>query len=212
MSVIDALFHPRMLGAMALFALCVLLFELLALRLADHHSRAIGWLLERIALPAGRALALVIFILAAYPVLYGVPDAPSLSTLLAGGHARLAGAFNLALLVALALPMVPVVGSYLVPVLLLQGIVVSNLVGVWLAHALERPWTPALDLGSALAILLIALLATGLARAFARPLGTLLNRCSNSVGFESLVFDAAVMLLQVPAILLFTLSAGRCLR
>jgi hypothetical protein len=85
-----------------------------------------------------RAAALALFVLVAYPALFGVYDAPAVGALLAGGRGRLIQLVGLVFLLSLLLPLVPVLGSpaFALPI---QGAAGAALVAGWLAAATGSP-------------------------------------------------------------------------
>lgn len=88
MSLIESLFHPQLLFALALFAIVSVVVEIAAYKLllsvADVPPS--HWIMERVIVPAARALALVSFILVAYPVLFGMKSALPVGDLLVVGQ------------------------------------------------------------------------------------------------------------------------------
>src|SRR5690606_2849457 len=103
------------------------------LRAALAHSRAHDWLVEHIYLPALRMPALIGFVLASYPALYGLDAAASLSTLL--GFDWFGRALNLLFALPLVLSLLPVAGRMSALVLPLQGMGLAALLYTPLAAA-----------------------------------------------------------------------------
>lgn len=211
MSVLEALLHPSLLGALALYALLGL-----ALLWVEHRwlpplseSAVSEWIAEHVLLPAARIVVLLAFIGAAYPVLFSVADAPSLHHLLSTGEHRIHTLINLAFLVSLAVPLLPVIGSVPGVVLPMQGIAASALLFAWTAAAsgIEATVWP----GGYVAVSVLAWAALGhrLAVAAARLSGEWFERWSGYSGSQRIIYESIVLFLQAPSILLYTLSIGR---
>lgn len=212
MSLSAALLSPQVLGAALLYAVLVVLLEVLVLRLhrtVDEHP-VVAWGVERVARPLARALAITLFVLAAYPSLFGLHEAPSLGQLLWTSEGRVNRLVNLAFLVSLLLPLVPVMGSRTALVLPVQGIAVSTLVFHWMGAALPSGalhyWP---GWSAAGAVVGLALATPPLARITAQWVGVHLDRSLAREGFGAAFYEGLVLLFQLPPILVYTLSLGR---
>lgn len=211
MSLIDALFSPRLLLAIGVFFIVSLLVDLGGRRLLDHLSVVpiSHWLLTHGLFPAARSLALVAFILLAYPTLFGLEQAPPLSELLAA-RGRVASLVNLSFLLSLLLPFVPLIGQIPALVLPLQGIAAASLLFHWWAASIPPQsidFWPDWRITAALLLLAYAghAAARGLAQAIARG-----QRARFDAGqVEELAYRSLLMALQAPVILLYTLVLGR---
>jgi hypothetical protein len=78
-------------------------------------------------IPAARTVALVSFILIAYPVLFGMASALPVSALLTAGDMRFTHLVNLVFFLSLLLPLFPLFNHWPAVVLPLQGIAASTL-------------------------------------------------------------------------------------
>lgn len=212
MSLATVLLSPQVLGAALLYAVLAILLEVLVLRLhrsVDEHI-VVTWGVERVARPLARALAITLFVLAAYPALFGLSEAPSLGELLWSSQGRVNRLVNLAFLVSLLLPLVPVLGSRSALVLPVQGIAVATLMFHWVGAALPQRtvhywpgWAAVCAVGG------LALITPFLARTVARWLGERLDRYTVREGFGPVVYEGLVLLFQLPSILVYTLALGR---
>lgn len=209
MSLAAVLASPHMLGGLLVYLIAVLLWEGLSARLATHMAvhGFTDWLLEHVYVPLGRAACIALFVVVAYPVLFGIADAPAFSQLLGGGEQRMSTLLNVAFVSSLLLPLLPVIGHQLALVLPVQAIAVSALVLHWTGAAMgveTRLW-PGADV--ILAILALVAISAPLAHALARAVAFLREQEETPW-----VFEAALLLLQVPAILIYTLRVGAPLR
>lgn len=209
--ILATLLSPRLWLALLLYGLLIMALELLHHRLqkAVHDVPLSAWLLEHLGLPWGRALLLIIFVITAYPALFGLASAPPLGELLAAGNGRLSTLINTAVVISLLLPLAPLVGVITGLVLPLQGIAIATLLFHWLAQATAADISYWPGWGTLLAVVASAALAQPLAQGAAHWLGQHLNRLSDREGFEHLTYEGLILLFQVPAILIYTLTLGR---
>ncbi len=198
--------------------MALLAYALLAMgatALAHRALRAVAqvavseWILLHMGLPLLRVALLLAFLLMAYPALYGMRGLPALGQVLGAEPARLASLVNVAFLIALLLPWVPGIGRIQALVLPVQGITASAQLFVWASRDAALgpvdlwPGTATL-LGITVAALLGHLLALRLA-VWVRDWGraTLQVDDLDAAGYQTLI-----LVLQVPAILLYSLSLG----
>lgn len=162
-------------------------------------SPANDWLADHLYLPLLRLPALIGFVLASYPALYGLESAPALATLL--DFDWFGRTLNLLFILPLVLSLVPVAGRASSLVLPLQGVAVTALLFTPLAAALavespsywpdEHAW--------------IALLFFGVG---GHLLGSTLARRLPQRRFAVPLHDAVILLCQAPAILAYGRALG----
>ncbi|MFA5530585.1 MAG: hypothetical protein WDA11_07950 [Thiohalomonadaceae bacterium] len=205
MSLAAVMTSPQFLGALLLYALTVLLCERVASRLAPHMAQhgLTDWLLEHVYVPLSRAACIVLFVAAAYPLLFGTVQAPWLFEVLGDGERRVSTLLNLAFIASLLLPLIPVLGDRLALVLPLQAIATSALLLHWTAASAGAHVS--LWPGSDVVLVLLVLVALGepLARATARFWAMV--RAERE---EPWIAETALLMLQVPVILTYTLHVG----
>ncbi len=169
-----------------------------------HHAHGIGpseWVAEHVYIPLLRIATLLVFIFAAHPDLFGVAEAPGVSELLrADGH-RFDAILNTTLLVTLFLPFVPGINRFAGVIFALQGIVAVCVLFSWTAPALgvedPRYWMG------------WSVLATSMAFAVAGELiARYLRDRAMSRERRGLITDAAQMLLELPAVLVYSYALG----
>ena len=212
MTLFESLFHPQLLFALALFAIISVLVEVIAYQLliAVSEVAASSWLMERIIIPAARALALVTFILVAYPVLFGVESAPAISELLAGERLRLSNLVNVTFLLSLLLPLIPLFSRWPALVLPIQGIAAASMVFRWWAATqtqIDIHFWPGWS--TVLSLLVLAFITHEIAKQLSHVLEIKVDALIERQGSGRLIYRTVVMMLQVPVILLYTLSLGQ---
>ena len=215
MTTLDALTSPALLLALIAYTLVSLLVEWLGRRLlvsvGDIESS--HWLAEHLLIPAARALALVVFILLAYPALFGLSEAAKLGELLSAGRGRITSLVNLTFVLSLLLPLLPVIGRLPALVLPIQGMAAASLLFHWLVTSLPPqsiefwPDWPVLGI-----LLTMAFASHALARWLSAVIATGLRQRFEKAGLEALVYRSIILILQAPVILLYGLSLGQQLR
>ncbi|BAZ95101.1 histidine ammonia-lyase [Thiohalobacter thiocyanaticus] len=138
MSFVDLLFQPRLLLALLAFVLVSSLFALAELRLEPHYHQypASAWIADHIFIPLAEVLALLAFLLLAYPVPYGLTTAPGMLELLSA-DGRITDLINLLFLLSLLLPLLPGLGRLPGVVLLVQALAATALLFHWLGQRLQ---------------------------------------------------------------------------
>ncbi|HEY0973628.1 MAG TPA: hypothetical protein VGE57_03970 [Solimonas sp.] len=185
--------------------LALLLFAGAGLLLAwaeDHAHRtaraplALAWF-DRFLLPLGRVVALLLFIVCAYPALYGLRarDVPGFLELLSAQPGRLDRLINLLFFVGLILPAIPSLGRRLAFVLPVQGMAGVALVATWLSTAQGLPLSPWPGMGN----LVLLLAGAALAALAARFAITMIEQPV----LRQDVYDLLVLWLQAPLLLLY---------
>lgn len=210
MHLFESLFHPQLLFALAIFAIVSVLVEVAAYKLLTAVA-AVGashWLMEHAAIPAARTMALVCFILVAYPVLFGVESAVPIRELLAAEQLRLSNLVNVVFLLSLLLPLIPVFSRFPALVLPIQGIAAATMVFHWWADTQTdiHFWPGATTV---LGMLLLAFLTHEIAQQLSHHLEKRIDALIEREGSGRLIYRTVVMVLQVPVILLYTLSLGQ---
>ena len=170
---------------------------------------ASAWLFEHMLLPALRAFALVVFILLTYPQLYGVASAPPLGEVLASGHGRFMTLVNISFLLSLLIPLLPVFGRMPALVLPIQAIAAASLLFNWwmtLSGITEVHFWPGWTM--ALSLLVLAIISHEAARLLAHYSALRMRSIIKQEDMQKLVYRGAVLILQAPVIVTYTLSLG----
>lgn len=174
----------------------------------DEHVVPIswpGWLTEHIYMPALRATALVAFLLAGYPAIYATDALPPLGEVLAGQSNWFDDLIWVAWLVAVGLPLLPVIGRMQSVVLPLQANTTAAVLFAWAAQAAgidDYSLWPGLEVG-----VLIVVLA-GIGAWLARKIGLAVaeHRLDAELGHR--VHEAGLLFFQGPAVMVYTTALG----
>ncbi|MCC7122558.1 MAG: hypothetical protein IT493_13470 [Gammaproteobacteria bacterium] len=200
------MFDGRVLMAMGVYAVLVgsePFVERLITRVCHDNPPAL-WLLEHLGIPLLRAACVVIFVCLAYPSLFGLRDAPALSTLLSAHAGAMSTLLGIAFLVALLAPVVPVLYRHPELVLPLQGMLATALIFDWLTEWLHMssvsPW-PGLDV--MLLACAVAWTMHWLAHRLGHLLGTAADRATGRAGYDMLAVHMMTMVAQLPVILIY---------
>lgn len=212
MTLLESLLHPEMLLALSLFAIVSVLVEIggYKLLLTISEVSATSWLMTHTIIPAARALALVTFILVAYPVLFGVELALPISQLLSAGEMRLTNLVNIVFLLSLLLPMIPIFSRWPALVLPLQGIAAATMVFQWWAttqSSINIQFWPGWSAVTMMVVL--AIITHEIAKQLSHYLEKKVDVILTRKGSGKLIYRTVVMIMQVPVILMYTLSLGK---
>jgi len=212
MTLLESLLHPEMLLALAIFAIVSLMVEISGYKLMHAVSEvgATSWLMSHLIIPAARTLALVAFIITAYPVLFGFESVQPISEVLAAGDMRLTHLVNVVFFLSLLLPMIPVFSRWPALVLPIQGIAAATMVFRWWAETqatIEIQFWPA---WSAIATMfVVAFITHEIAKQLSHHLEKRVDAALEREGSGKLIYRTVVMIMQVPVILMYTLSLGQ---
>ena len=170
----------------------------------------IQWPWDHFMMPLLRAGLVLMFIAIAYPSIFGLSDAPTLSEVLARDDMRIHHMLNLVFVITLFFPLIPVVGDWHEFVLPLQGIAASMLLFNWLAHELnvmDVHFWPGID--SVLYMSMLASFTHVAAVWISDRTGALFDRRFEVDGSNKLVSSVLVMIMQGPIIVLYCRGLGR---
>ena len=210
MSFVDVLMHPSVVYAILLFCLFSIAIEFLSAKIAliVEQARLVAWMTEHIFYPLLRALAIIGFVLLAYPTLYGITDSVPLSSLLA--IAQFSTLINIVYLLPFALPLLPTLGNHQALVLPLQGIAASSLLFHWLTLKLDLTTTIYWPNISTIIFIIVASLASHkmalwTSSHFSAQLATRIH----FVNANKLLYNSVVGLFQAPVILIYSVYIGK---
>lgn len=214
MSLTAVLFSGHFLMSLVIYAMAIVAVELLVNKLhaAVSDVDVTAWMVEQAALPLARAAALALFLFTAYPILFGIDTAPPLGSILFFKEGRFSALVNLAFILSLLLPLLPLIGKQRAVILPLQGIAIAALLFHWTASSLgisHSYWPGGFNL--VLIILLISI-AAPVAHRITHRIGRGANQWTERAGFEELAFEGLLLFFQAPAILVYTLSLGTQLK
>lgn len=211
MTVIEIILNPAVLAAALAYAAAAVagiwLHDGVRRSLQGYYQ--LQWLWERLAAPLLRAGLMLMFLLLAYPVLFGLHAAPVLHTLLERDPLRVNTLFNLLFVITLLFPLLPVLGERDELVLPIQGVAASLLLFSWLAGAVGTPvhywpgWT------SVVIMLVLALVSYRLAQSVAAAAGNELDNRFNVANAGELLSRALLLFLQYPVVVVFCHGLGK---
>ncbi|WP_455197881.1 hypothetical protein [Kaarinaea lacus] len=212
MSTIEILLNAKIIGAFLAIILLAIVVEIISRKILDilDDVSVSEWLFEKIFIPLFRALELMIFILLAYPVLFGLNEAPPISQLLSEGSHRINTLLNILFVLPLLFSLLPIFGrmpSLLLPV---QGIAGSTLIFSWMQAALQRDniqYVP--NVMVIVVIVLLAVLSHAVAKWVALHLSHTVNRFFYIDDGQKIVYRIVVVVAQLPVILIYTTGLGR---
>lgn len=212
MTLIESLLHPEMMFALGLFAILSILVEVFAYKLLIVVSEvdATSWLMSHLFIPAARAFALVAFILVAYPVIFGMDSALPAGELLAAGKMRLTHLVNVVFFLSLLLPLIPVFSRWPALVLPIQAIAAATMMFRWWADTqpvVDIQYWPGWTVTATM--LAIAFITHEIAKQVSHQLEKYVDVVLEREGSGKLIYRTVVMFMQVPVILMYTLSLGK---
>ncbi len=211
MSFIQIILSADFIIASAIYGIAILIILPLFDRIHNVLNHAVlQWNWDHIAMPLLQAALMVLFIFIAYPVIFGIKNAPSIFLLLSSGKLRINNLINLLFILTLLFPMVPVIGNWRELILPLQGIAASTMIFSWLAHALQIEhisYWPGLDI--IVYVILVAIATHWLAVNIALKIGHKSDDAFNVVGSGDLIVRCLIIFMQSPAILLVSRALGQ---
>lgn len=216
MSYFEVLFHPELVMAIFLYTILAISFEI-AYQHVLHTTEEVAishWIATYIGAPFIHVLLLVAFIYMSYPILYGLETynslgeqvLPSLSDLLNARSGQTMKLINIVFIVSVLLPLLPVINRFLAFILPVQAIAASMVLYGWLAdYTGNQPhYFPGFTI--LLLMILFSVLAELCAKALANLLGHQLNTKYHTHDMEKVIHKSALLVLQVPILLLYTLN------
>ncbi len=211
MSIIQILFSSDLVCAYLVYLGSILifipLFEWIHRKL-DYF--VLQWAWDHIGMPQLRAVLMVIFIFIAYPLIFGLSDAPPLSTLLAVDDMRIHYMINTVFVLTLLFPLIPVIGNWDEFILPAQGIAASLLLFSWLSEAREISDVSYWPGFNTLACMLVIAIGTHwLAVSVSSHLGHLLDKKFHVLDSGGIISRGIILFMQSPSILIFSLALGR---
>jgi hypothetical protein len=204
---IDALCDSRVLFAIGIHAVLATLEPFIEhwIERRFHDNPPALWLREHVGLPLLRAACVVLFVYLAYPALFGLREAPALSSLLAAHESGTSTVLGVAFLVALAAPLVPVLYRHPELVLPVQGMLATAFLFEWLTeylHITTASISPGFDV--LVLVAFAAWLMHRLAQYAGRLIGETADAAAGTRGYDRLVVHVVTLLAQLPVILIYS--------
>lgn len=218
MATTEVLFHSDYLMALLLHAISAPLILLATLWLSSLAHASIGheawakelnhWGTQHVWLPLARIAAILLFIVAAFPVIYGLDSDIAIGDIL---HSeRIDTLINTLFVISLLLPLIPVVGRIHALVLPLQSLAAAQLLFNWLnQHAYQQDISLLPSLSAWLQTILLVIASHGISLWLAKHIGLWLDDQFNVEGFDELLLQSILLILQAPLLLIYTVELGR---
>jgi len=211
MSVTGILFSPQLIAAVIGYAFLSITGGLLSARVHARLDDGVGlWLWMHLYAPMMRAAILMVFLLMAYPTLFGLTDAPTVAVLLAGGDGRFGHLLGIVFLLSLVLPLVPALAALPALVMPIQGIAGAALLFHWLTTATGAPTVSYWPGGQVLlGIMALSWAAHWLAVRTAGAIEHMARQRLQIADLGELLIEGLLLFLQAPAIILYTMALGK---
>jgi hypothetical protein len=206
-SLVEVLVHPLMIRAVLVYVLFAPALLYLGHKLVDRVEGipVSGWLAEHAALPLLRVLSMLVFLAVAYPVVFGLEGLSPLSELLFDAPRRVMTLVNLLFVMSVLLAALPLIGNIQAIVLPLQGMAACALLLSWDTGGRANLW-PGWDvLGAAI---VWAGTTYALGSWLLHRLGSYIDGHWQLTGTRTLLLDTLMLVFQLPAILVYSLSIG----
>ncbi len=190
--------------------ICIPVFENIHERL-DHH--ALQYLWDKVGMPMLRSMLMVMFIALVYPLNFGLEAAPPFNEIIAAQKTRLDFLINLVFLITFIYPAIPGIGKADELMIPLQGMMASAIMFRWLCQHLNCDQYSLLPgAGVLLAILIFAFITHWLAKYLSEHTGKFLDQTFHREGYQILVFQGVVMIMQSPVIFIYGMELGNQIR
>ena len=166
------------------------------------------WTTHHIWLPLARITAIISFIAMAYPVIYGIKDAPSVFTLL--DSERINTLINTLFVVSILLPLVPILGRFHSLVLPIQSVAAAQLLFNWLnQHSYQHDISVLPSFTAFASITMLIIISHWVSKWISQSAGKLIDESLNVEGSTDLLFQSVLLFLQGPLLLIYTVELGR---
>jgi len=207
--ILDVIISTRFFAATLIYSLLILLIGWLDLWLEEklHDVQVSDWLVEHFGIPLLHALAMILFVTILYPELFSLDPLPSISELVRDGDGRIQHVMNWVFVIALLIPMIPIIGPRIEIILPIQGLVVVVILSRWLTQYLELNQVSMFPDGATLSVLLM----TGIAGSYltvyiTQHLGRWSDRQFNVDHSGTLLYPMLALVMQTPTLALYARS------
>lgn len=132
--VLDVIISTRFLASTLIYCLAILLIFWVDrwLETKLHDVPVSDWLVEHFGIPLLHTLAMILFVIILYPELFILEPLPTLSELVSDGEGRVQHMINWVFVLALLIPLIPVLGPRIEIILPIQGLIVLVILSRWL--------------------------------------------------------------------------------
>ncbi len=188
-----------------------IIYLLEKLRNKLDESTLLEWMYAHVGMPFARVLLILLFIVAAYPALYGVDHFPSLTDVLFEHSERIHSLINWLFIASLIIPFIPMIGVIPALVTPIQSILATALLFNWATRDMQ---TTSLfpNLWVLLLIIILSIVTHKIAKVFAEFVGRSAQKNINQRDMTHLVYESSLLAFQAPAILLYGFYLGSQLK
>ena len=188
-----------------------IIYFLEKLRETIETSLVLEWMYSHIGLPFARVLLVLVFILSAYPALYGVDSLPSLGNVLFEHSDRIHSLINWLFISSLVIPFIPMVGIIPALVIPIQSILATAMLFNWAVPDLNKI-TLIPTLWVFILFIALSIVTHKIAKLFAEFIGNRFKNKVNKKDLTHLVYESSLLAFQVPAILVYGYYLGMQLK
>ena len=138
MAIVEIIVSGKFIVALFIYGVFIALLYPFMDRIYDRLEHPLlQWKWDHIAMPLLEVALMVLFIILAYPVIFGVQDAPSIISLFSKDELRINYLVNLLFVISLLFPLIPIIGNWYELILPLQGIAASMMIFSWLTASVS---------------------------------------------------------------------------
>lgn len=134
MTILQIIFNTDFMLALTIYSLLVILTLRYLGNIHEHLTHSVlQWPWANIGLSLLRSALMLIFILTAYPTIFGIVDAPPLAALFNENATRVNYLVNMLFVTTLLFPLIPIIGKWEELILPVQAIAASSVLFSWTA-------------------------------------------------------------------------------
>lgn len=204
--ILDVIISTRFFVATLIYSLLVFMIFWLDLWLEEklHDVHFSDWMVEHFGIPLLHALAMILFVIILYPELFPLDPLPSISDLVSDGEGRIQHMMNWVFVIALLIPMIPVIGPRIEIILPVQGLIVLVILTRWLIQYVGSDQISLLPTGTTVGAMLLTGIAGSLLTVYlTQYLGQWSDRRFNVDHSGTLLYPILALITQTPTLALY---------
>jgi hypothetical protein len=204
--ILDVILSTRFVAATLIYTLLTLAVSWLDLWLEEklHDVPVSDWLAEHFGIPLLRVLSMIVFFILLYPELFSFDPLPSITQLVADGEGRIQHMMNWVFVIALLLPMIPLLGPRIEIVLPVQGLVVLVILSRWLIQYLGLQDVSLIPSASIFgAMMITGVVGSYLTVSVSQHLGRWIDRQFTVHHGATLIYPLLALVIQTPTLALY---------
>ena len=211
MAIVEIIVSGKFIVALFIYGVSVALLYPFMDRIYDRLEHPLlQWNWDHIAMPLFEVALMVLFIILAYPVIFGVQDAPSIISLFSKDELRINYLVNLLFIISLLFPLIPIIGNWHELILPLQGIAASMMIFSWFTASesfADYSFWPGWEV--IIYCIILGIITHWLAIKIALLIGNKLDQKFNVLDSGELFARGLVLIMQSPVILIYSAGLGR---